>query len=198
MFNFDLISLVPALGYLGLSVVVFLESGVFFGFFLPGDSVLFSAGLFASHGLFSVFYLIPLLAVAAILGDSFGYWFGAKVGRKICSQKYSFFFKQKHLARVEAYYENFGVRTIIIARFVPVVRTFAPILAGVGHMPYSLFLRYNIIGGVAWSGGVTLLGYFLGAAFPATEHYLLPIVCGIILLSLVPIFIEWYKEKTSE
>ncbi|MEI7720097.1 MAG: VTT domain-containing protein [bacterium] len=191
----DFVSLVPTLGYAGLFTLVFLESGVFFGFFLPGDSVLFSAGLLASQGFFNIALLVLLLGAAAILGDSVGYWFGTKIGKQIFNRHDSFCFKRERLKQVQAYYKKYGAKTIIIARFIPVVRTFAPILAGVGEMPYQLFVRYNIVGGVAWSAGVTLLGYFLGSAFPATEHYLLPIIMGIILLSLLPIFIEWYKVR---
>ena len=194
-FQIDFIALIPTLGYIGLFCLVFLESGVPFGFFLPGDSVLFSAGLLASHGLFNIALLVSVLGVAAILGDSVGYWLGAHIGESVFMHERSFFFKKKYLADVQAYYKKYGSKTIIIARFIPVVRTFAPILAGVGHMPYPLFVRYNILGGIAWSAGVTCLGYFLGAAFPQTEQYLLPIIAIIILLSLLPVAFEWYRAR---
>jgi len=193
---FDLTSLIPTLGYAGLFGLVFLESGMFFGFFLPGDSVLFSAGLLASQGFFNIALLVFLVGLAAILGDSVGYWFGAKIGKRIFTRRDSLFFKQKYLTAVQEYYKKYGSKTIVIARFIPVVRTFAPILAGVGEMPYAVFLRYNILGGVAWSAGATLLGYFLGSAFPQTQHYLLPIVAVIIVLSLLPVLVEWLRERS--
>jgi membrane-associated protein len=196
LFQINFISLIPTLGYIGLFILVFLESGIFFGFFLPGDSVLFSAGLLASHGLFNIALLMLFLSIAAILGDSAGYWFGAKIGKKIFYHRDSFFLKQKHLAQVQEYYKRFGAKTIVIARFIPVVRTFAPILAGVGEMPYSIFLRYNLVGGILWGGGITLLGYFLGTSFPQTEHYLLPIIVGIIFLSMLPVFVEWLRGRS--
>ena len=157
--------------------------------------MLFSAGLLASHGLFNVWALVALLCCAAIAGDSVGYWFGARVGQALFTRTDSFFFQKKHLDRVRSYYQTFGAKTIVIARFVPVIRTFAPILAGVASMPYRTFLRYNILGGLLWSAGVTLLGYGLGNAFPQTEHYLLPIILCIVVASVLPVVWEWYRER---
>lgn len=193
--HFDLLPLILSFGYAGLFALVFAESGLFFGFFLPGDSVLFSVGLLASQGAFNIFILVPLITTAAILGDSVGYWFGAKVGRKLFKKEDSLLFKQAYLDQTRAYYERYGAMTIIIARFIPVVRTFAPILAGVAHMRYGTFLRYNIIGGVVWGAGLPLLGYFLGSVIPGIDRYIYPIVAGIIILSFVPVALQWWRVR---
>ncbi len=188
-------------GYLGITAVVFAESGLFFGFFLPGDSLLFSAGLLASQGIFSLPLLSTLIVIAAILGDSVGYWFGRKAGPAIFSREDSFFFHKKHAERTKVFYEKHGAKTLILARFVPIIRTYAPILAGVGSMNYSLFLRYNILGGLLWGLSLPLLGYFLGKVFPASERYLSFIIIAIILVSFVPIlkeiFFAWREKKAK-
>ena len=194
-FKIDLTTLIQGFGYIGLFAIVFAESGLFFGFFLPGDSLLFTAGLIASQGTLNIFVLVPLIVVAAILGDNFGYWFGAKVGPKIFTREDSFFFNKRHIDRTRIFYLKYGPKAVIIARFVPIVRTFTPILAGVGSMPYFTFLRYNIIGGVLWGAGVTLLGYFLGMVIPNIEQYLLPIVLVIIVISFLPVVFEFWKSR---
>ncbi len=190
-----LTNLILSFGYIGLFALVFAESGLFFGFFLPGDSVLFSVGLLASDGKFNIVLLVVLIVVAAILGDTVGYWFGAKVGPALFNKKDSRVFKKKHLEETHAYYLRYGPATIIIARFIPIVRTFAPILAGVGKMPYRTFLRYNMIGGTLWGAGITLLGYFLGKTIPGIDHYLYPIIALIIFISALPVIIQWWKAK---
>jgi membrane-associated protein len=195
--HFDLKTLIITIGYVGLLAIVFAESGLFFGFFLPGDSLLFTAGLLASQGTFHIGVLLTLIPIAAILGDNVGYWFGAKVGHAWFTRDDSLFFKKKHVARTHAFYEKYGSRALILGRFVPIVRTFVPILAGVGEMDYAHFLRYNIIGGVVWGVGVTSAGYFLGASIPNIDHYLLPITLGIIVLSFLPIVIEVYRERKA-
>jgi membrane-associated protein len=195
LFHFDISAVIQSFGYVGIFAIVFAESGLFFGFFLPGDSLLFTAGLLASQGLLNIFILAPLIVFGAILGDTVGYWFGAKVGPKIFTRNDSFFFNKQHIARTHLFYLKYGSKAIIIARFVPVVRTFVPILAGVGTMPYGIFLRYNIVGGLVWGTGVTLLGYFLGTAVPNIEQYLLPIILGIIVVSFLPIGVEFWKSK---
>lgn len=187
--------LVATFGLLGVFTIVFAESGLFFGFFLPGDSLLFTAGLLASQGYFSVVLLWLGCMLAAILGDSVGYWFGKKVGPKIFFREDSLFFHKKHIERTRAFYEKHGKKTLILARFVPIVRTFAPILAGVGQMEYRTFLSYNIIGGVGWTTLLIFLGYGLGSFVPSMDRYLLPIVLIIILLSFVPIIREWVKNR---
>lgn len=190
-----LISLIFAFGYIGLFFLIFAESGLLFGFFLPGDSVLFTAGLFAAHGALSIWILVPLVVAAAILGDSVGYWFGALVGPKLFERKDSRFFKKKYLHETERYFATYGSLTLIIARFTPAVRTFTPILAGVAHMKYTTFLRYNIMGGVLWGAGLTLLGYFLGSVIPSIDTYLYPIIALIIIASLLPGVFAWRREK---
>lgn len=193
--HLDLVALIQMIGYLGLFAIVFAESGLFFGFFFPGDSLLFTAGLLASQGLLNVSILVPLMVAGAILGDSVGYWFGAKVGPKIFTREDSFFFHKRHVERTHNFYLKYGAKAIVLARFIPIVRTFTPILAGVGTMPYGTFLKWNIIGGVLWGAGVTLAGYFLGATVPGIERYLLPIVIGIIVVSFVPIIVELVKNR---
>ena len=195
IFHFNIVSLLHFVGYAGVFAIVFAESGLFFGFFFPGDSLLFTAGLLASHGVFNIALLVFLVTVGAILGDSVGYWFGAKVGPKIFTREDSFLFNKRHIERTHLFYGTYGSRAIILARFVPIVRTFTPILAGVGNMPYALFVKYNIIGGILWGVGITLLGYFLGSMIPNAEHYLLPIVLVIIVTSFLPLVIELWKSK---
>lgn len=195
--HFELIPLVKLIGYPGLFAVVFLESGVFFGFFLPGASMLFTAGLLASQGFFSPWVLIPLLALAAILGDSAGYWFGSKVGVSLFAREDSRFFHHRHLERAKDFYDKHGVIAIILARFIPIVRTFAPIIAGIVRMRYRTFLTYNIAGALLWGSGVTFLGYFLGAKVPMVSHYLTPIVIGIVILTCIPLFWEMRKQKNQ-
>lgn len=196
--HIDIVSLVQAVGYIGLFAIVFAESGLFFGFFLPGDSLLFTAGLLASQGLFNYYILAVIFAVAAITGDSVGYWFGKKMGPKIFNKDDSFFFQKKHIERTQSFYEKYGTKTIVVARFVPVIRTFAPILAGVGKMNYKIFLKYNIIGGLLWGVGVSFLGYYLGSKIPNIENYLTIIIVAIIATSFLPIIFEFLKVHKKE
>jgi len=194
MFGFDLLALVQLIGYPGLFTIIFLESGVFFGFFLPGGSLLFTAGILASTDIFNIWILVPLLVIAAIMGDNVGYWFGGKVGPAIFKREDSRFFKRSHLEQARTFFERYGKRTILLARFVPIVRTFAPILAGVGSMDYRVFFFYNALGAVLWAGGITLAGYFLGRAIPNAESYLGPIILGIIIVSSIPLLIEYWRR----
>ena len=195
LLHIDLLHLLQSLGYIGTASIIFAESGLFFGFFLPGDSLLFTAGLLASQGFFSIYILLPLITVSAILGDSVGYWFGHKVGPKIFTKDDSFFFQKKHIFRAIAFDEKYGAKALVLGRFIPVVRTFIPIIAGLGKMKYSTFLKYNIVGGVLWGAGLTSLGYFLGASVPNIDTYIFPIIIGIIILSFLPIVIELIKTK---
>ncbi len=194
----DPLVLITALGYIGLFCIVLAESGLFFGFFLPGDSLLFTAGLLASQDILYLPILLAIIPVAAIVGDSIGYAFGAWVGPKLFYKDDSLFFSKKHINRAEQFYEKYGPRAIIFARFIPVVRTFVPIVAGVGKMNYKLFLTYNIIGGLLWGVGITLLGYFVGDIFPQAEHYLTPIIIVIILVSFLPLVVEWVKYQREK
>jgi len=194
----DLISLVQFLGYPGLFAVIFLESGVFFGFFLPGASLLFIAGMLASINVFNIWILIPLLFTAAVFGDNVGYWFGSYVGKAIYKRPNSRFFRQKHVQLAHDFFEKYGRVAVLLARFVPIARTFTPILAGVGGMGYKPFLFYNVLGAIIWACGVTTLGYFIGRYIPNAEHYLTLIIGGIIGITTLPIIIHWWRQsKTS-
>lgn len=199
LFETDLITLIKAAGYVGLFGIVFAESGLFVGFFLPGDSLLFTAGFLASQGFLDIRLLSPLMFIAAVLGDSFGYAFGRKVGPALFRRKDSLLFHQDHLERARIFYEKHGPKTIVLARFMPIVRTFAPILAGVGNMHYPTFVMYNVLGGFLWSIGLTLLGYFLGATVPNIDDYLIPIILFIIFVSILPgvihVLREWRTRK---
>lgn len=188
--------LIQTLGLIGVFSIVFAESGLFFGFFFPGDSLLFTAGLLASQGHFNILLLCLGCAACAIAGDNVGYAFGKKVGPKIFSREDSFFFHKKHVERTQIFYQKHGKKTIILARFVPIVRTFAPILAGVGQMRYRTFVSYNVIGGILWSTLLVFLGFLLGSVIPNVDRYLLPIVLLIIAVSFVPIVWEWIKSRT--
>ena len=184
-----------AIGYPGIAAIVFLESGVFFGFFLPGASMLFTAGLLASQGFFSPWILIPLVAIAAILGDNAGYWFGKKLGVRLFLRPDSRWFRHEHLERAKVFYDKHGARTILLARFVPILRTFVPIVAGVVQMRYRIFIIYNIVGAVLWGIGITSLGYYLGTRFPFVQHYLTPIILVIIVASVLPLAWDLIKKK---
>ncbi|MBI2439249.1 MAG: VTT domain-containing protein [Candidatus Moranbacteria bacterium] len=195
-FGVDLITLIQAVGYTGLFAIVFAETGLFLGFFLPGDSLLFVAGFLAGQNLFSLPVLIGGLCVSAILGNVLGYEFGRRIGPKLFNREDSFIFKKAHALRAQNFYEKHGPKTIVLARFMPIVRTFAPIVAGVANMHYPAFLLYNIIGAILWTVGLVLLGYFLGSVIDV-DRYLLPIILLIVFLSFLPGIIGYIKEKRS-
>lgn len=181
--------------YAVLFGVVFAESGLFIGAFLPGDSLLFTAGFLASQGYINLLAILIIFSSAAIGGDSFGYFFGQKVGKKLFDKPDSRFFHKDNLIKAELFYEKHGKLTIILARFIPFVRTFAPIVAGISNMSYRTFLFYNIIGGLVWSVGITLIGFYLGKLIPNIDDYLLPIILGIITISVVPTVYHLWKES---
>lgn len=193
----DLTEIIVTAGYIGIFAVVFAESGLLIGFFLPGDSLLFTAGFLAYQGTFSLPELCILCGIAAILGDSVGYMFGRRVGRRLFMREDLTFFKKKHLQAAEAFYEKHGAKTIVLARFMPIVRTFAPIVAGVSDMRYRRFLTYNVIGGLLWGCGVTIAGYLLGNLIPKDDidKYLLPILAVIIVISLLPSIIHVWRDE---
>lgn len=196
-------NLIETVGLLGIFAIVFAESGLLVGFFLPGDSLLFTAGFFAS-GPSSIpsslhLSLLPLLiglAVAAVAGDQVGYAFGRRVGPALFRREDSRFFKQAHVEKAKEYFERYGAKTIVIARFIPIVRTFTPVIAGVSEMNYRRFVTYNIVGGVAWSVGVTLLGFFLGQVSVVANNLELAIL-SVVALSLAPIVIEVLRHRRS-
>lgn len=187
--------IVETLGLIGTTAIIFAESGLFFGFFLPGDSLLFTAGLLASQGFLSLPLLLVFCFFAAVLGDTVGYWFGARIGPKIFRKENSFFWNKKHIDRSKAFFDRYGKKAIILARFMPIIRTFTPILAGVGSMEYKRFLSYNALGGALWVGGLTMLGYFFGSLIPHPDRYLLPIIIIIVLTSFLPPVVEILKAK---
>ena len=186
MNHFDLVSLIQTVGYLGVFTIVFLESGLLIGFFFPGDSLLFTAGFLASQGFFDIKILIAGCFICAVLGDSLGFYIGKKMGPKIFSKENSIFFHKKHLSRAQSFYDKHGGKTIILARFVPVIRAFAPVVAGAGQMNYRRFVIFNLVGGILWAIGVTLAGFYLGSLIPDVDKYLLPIVGLIVIASVLP------------
>lgn len=190
----DPILIIKTVGVIGIILIIFAETGLFFGFFFPGDSLLFTAGIFASQGFMSIEVLLIGCILASIIGDSVGYWSGKKYGRKLFDRDSGFFFKKQRLHDAEEFYEKHGKFTIIIARFVPIIRTFAPIVAGIGKMHYRTFISYNIFGGIAWVSAMLLSGYFLGGLIPNPDKYILPIALFIIVISVVPIVIKTLKE----
>lgn len=196
-FGMDLIELISLVGYVGLVGIVFAETGLFLGFFFPGDSLLFIAGFLAGQGLFSLPLLIILLWIAAILGNIVGYEFGRHVGPRLFSREDSLLFKKAHVLHAQAFYDKYGAKTIFLARFMPIVRTFAPIVAGVAKMDYKGFLFYSVTGATAWVVGLTVLGYYLGALEFVREN-LEPMILVIIFLSILPALIEYWKEKRKK
>jgi membrane-associated protein len=201
--HFDAKTLVQSLGFWGghlvIWAIVFAESGLFFGFFLPGDSLLFTAGFLASPkvALLNIGILATGCFICAVLGDTVGYFSGKWFGQKLMNQKDSWWFKRKHLAAAQKFYDKNGKKTIVLARFIPIVRTFAPIVAGMANMNYRYFLTYNLIGGFGWTVGLTFLGYFLGSIIPDVDKYLLPIVLVIIVISLLPSIWHIYQENKN-
>jgi membrane-associated protein len=189
--------LLRSFGTIGLFLIVFAESGLLIGFFLPGDSLLFTAGLFAAKGDLNLPVILIGCFIAAVAGDQVGYAFGRRVGPSIFSRPNSKLFKQEYVQRADEFFESHGAKTIVLARFVPVVRTFAPILAGVGSMKYRTFVTYNVIGGFIWAVGVTSLGYFLGEQIGEDniDKYLLPIIAVIIFISVLPAVIEVLRHR---
>lgn len=194
---FNLTSFIQAAGYLGIFGVVFAESGVLLGLFLPGDTLLFTAGFLASSGVFSYWYLILIVFLAAIMGDSFGYAFGKKVGPAIFRKENSFFFNKKHIEKAQAFYEKHGGKTIILARFTPIVRTFAPVLAGVGKMSYGRFVFYNIIGALVWAFLLITLGYYFGGLLGNIDYIILPLIVVVLMISFIPAAVPILKSKES-
>ncbi|HTX35966.1 MAG TPA: VTT domain-containing protein [Bryobacteraceae bacterium] len=177
------------LGYAALAGIVFSETGLLVGFFLPGDSLLFTVGVVSGAGQLNIVLVCALLMVAAICGDSTGYFLGRQTGPKIFSRPDSRLFKQEYVTRTRAFYDRYGGKTILFARFVPIVRTFAAFIAGVGQMPYLRFLPFSVCGGIGWVFMMTMLGYTVGN-LPFVRHYFDKVVLVIIFLSLLPTFIE--------
>ena len=182
-------------GYILLVGIVFTETGLLVGLFLPGDSLLITAGLLAGAGILNIWWLNALLIAAAIVGDSTGYAIGARLGPRIFTREKSLLFNPKHVERTQRFYEKYGPKTIVIARFVPIIRTFAPVLAGVGQMRYRRFVTYNVAGGIGWVASMTGAGYVLGQTVPNISKHMHVLVIVIIVLSCVPIAVEIYRER---
>lgn len=184
-------------GLLAIGGTVFAESGLLIGFFLPGDTLLFGAGILAAQGVFSLPLLIFVVITAAILGDNVGYSIGRRTGKRLLDKKESILFKPERVELAEKFYQQHGGKTIILARFVPVVRTFAPMVAGMSKMPREKFMIYNITGGILWGGGVTLAGYYLGKQLPWLENFITPVILVIIFGSVGVALFHLLKEKET-
>lgn len=195
LIGIDLKALIQAAGYLGLFAIIFAESGVFLGFFLPGDSLIFTAGFLASQGYFDPYLLAATFFLAATLGDTFGYWFGKRIGEHMYTWEDTWYFKKEFLTRTEDFYKTHGPSAVVLGRFIPIVRTFIPILAGAGQMRYQTFLLYNILGAVPWAIGMTFLGYIFGSILPNPDKYLLPVVLLIVGISFVPPIYRLVRER---
>ena len=192
---YSLDSLIQWGGYGVLFAIVFAETGLLVGFFLPGDSLLITAGLLAANGALNIWWLNGLLIVAAVVGDSVGYAIGRRLGPRLFTRQKSLLFNPAHVERTRRFYEKYGAKTIVIARFVPIVRTFAPVLAGVGGMEYRRFIFYNVAGGVGWVVSMTWVGYLLRQSIPNVGSYIHIVVPIVIVLSCIPIAVELLRER---
>ena len=189
--------------YLGLILIVFAETGLAVGFFLPGDSLLVVAGLFAATGKLNLAVLLSTLFVAAVLGDGVGYYTGSRLGPRLFKREKSLLFRPSHLLKAQAFYEKYGGKTIVIARFVPIIRTFAPIVAGAAKMPYRNFVVYNVGGGFLWVFSMILTGYFLGNLLKSRfeidlDEHIEWVVIIVVFLSLIPPLIEYLKSRREK
>lgn len=182
-------------GYVGLFAIIFAETGLLVGFFFPGDSLLVTAGLFASTGDFNIVFLNLLLVPAAILGNSAGYWIGYKSGPKLFKREQSLLFRKDYLIKTQQFYEKHGGSTIFISRFMPFFRTFAPIVAGIGKMKYSKFTYYNLVSGAIWVVSMTLIGFYLGRVIPDVDKHIEKVIIVIVFLSLLPAIVKYLKHK---
>ena len=196
----DLPALVQWAGYVGLTIIIFAETGLLVGFFLPGDSLLVTAGLLAADPAFglNVWLLGLILTVAAVVGDTVGYHVGKATGPRIFTRENSLFFHKDHLLKAQAFYEKHGGKTIIIARFMPIVRTFAPVVAGVGQMRYASFLAYNVVGGVLWIWSMLITGYVLAKTVPGVAKHVEKVILVVVFLSILPGIIAWWRNRSAQ
>jgi membrane-associated protein len=189
--------LIATFGTIGLVLIVFAESGLLIGFFLPGDSLLFTAGLLASQGKLNFAVVLVGAFLAAVAGDQVGYLFGQRVGPSLFRKPDSRLFKQENVDKAREFFDHHGSKTIVLARFIPIVRTFAPIVAGVSRMEYRTFVTFNVLGGALWAGGVTTAGYVLGSTVPSIDRYLLPVIALIVVVSVLPVLLEARKARRA-
>ena len=196
----DLPALVQWAGYVGLTLIIFAETGLLVGFFLPGDSLLVTAGLLAADPAFglNVWLLGLILTIAAIVGDTVGYHVGKATGPRIFTRENSLFFHKDHLLKAQAFYEKHGGKTIIIARFMPIVRTFAPVVAGVARMRYASFLAYNVVGGVLWICSMLITGYVLAKTVPGVAKHVEKVILVVVFLSILPGIIAWWRNRAAD
>jgi membrane-associated protein len=185
-------------GTLLVCIIVFIETGFFVGFFLPGDSLLVTAGVFAASGQLHLSELLLLVPLCAIAGDQIGYWIGRKAGQALYRREDSLVFRKRHLERAHEFYEKYGGKTVILARFVPIVRTFCPPVAGAAQMPYGRYFAYDVAGGLLWGGGMILGGYFLGRQIPNISENIHYVIAVVIFLSLLPPAISMLRARSSE
>ncbi len=194
----DVTKIIESGGLLVVALIIFAESGLLAGFFLPGDTLLFSAGFFAAQGKLPLFWLLPLVIVSAIAGYEVGYRIGSRFGRRLFHKPDGLLFRQEYLEKSEIFYEKHGGKTVMLSRFVPVVRTFAPIVAGIGRMPKGRFLIFNAAGAIVWGGGVVLLGNFLGSRVPNIDKYLLPAVGLAMVMTFGPMIYHLIKQLLNK
>jgi membrane-associated protein len=196
--HFDLEGFIKAVSYFGVAGVVFAETGLFFGIFLPGDSLLFTAGFLASQGHLNIVLLCLVCFVSAVVGDAMGYYIGDKMGRRLFTKPESRVFKPSNLLKAQAFFDRHGGKAIILGRFMPIVRTMVPMVAGAGTMPYRRFFSFNVIGAFLWGVCIPLAGYFLGSTIPGVDKYLLPIILVIIVVSIAPSAYHIWKENGDQ
>jgi membrane-associated protein len=193
----DPTTMIQSGGLIALGLIVFAESGLMVGFFLPGDTLLISAGILAAQGQLPLELTIVVIAVAAIAGDNTGYQLGRVAGPRLFRKKDGIIFRHDHIARAEAFYEKYGSKTMLLAHFIPVVRSFAPVVAGVGKMPYGKFFMFDAIGIVVWAVGITLLGYWVGSKIPNLDHYILPVFIAVFVLTFAPTLWHIFSDPTT-
>lgn len=194
--HFDLIELIKTFGYLGVFGILFAESGLFVGFFLPGDSLLFTAGFLASQGFLNIQVLTIGGFISSVAGVAVGYAFGQKFGKRLFNRPNSLLFHKDNLLKAQEFYKKHGGLAIILTRFMPIIRTFVPIAAGIADMPYPSFMLFTIIASLIWAVGLSLAGFLLGNSIPNVDHYLLPIIVLIIIISILPSLVHILKQPT--
>lgn len=194
---FDVANLIQTGGLLLIFAIIFAESGIFIGFFFPGDTLLLSAGVFAAQGKLELVTLLPVIAVAAILGDNIGYLIGKKYGRHLFDKPNSVIFKQEYIHRAEKFFDKYGSKAMLVAHFVPIVRTFAPAAAGISNMNHKAFIIYDAIGDIAWAVVVTMIGYWFGSKIPNIDSYIMLVVGVVVAATILPTLYHYIKAKRA-